>query len=159
MKILHTLMISMSLLLVGTGLSTAAFADHGRHHMMGGMMGGHHGSKHWKKSLTDEQNTKLLALKLDKKKKLIPLKLKIKQAKVELAMLITSNSPGKSAVNKKISAIVKLKQQKMQIKANHKIAVRKLLNDEQKVLFDLHVLKKAKKGKRYKHGMHKRYNY
>jgi Spy/CpxP family protein refolding chaperone len=152
MKTLLTLMSSVVLLLAGTTLSTSALADHGKHHMMGGYYGGHSGNKHWKSTLTDEQRTKLRALKLKKKKKVIPLKLKIKQAKVDLAMLIGSNNPGQSAVDKKISAIIKLKQQKMQIKAKHKIAVRKLLNDDQKVMFDLHLLKKAKKGKHCRRG-------
>ena len=154
MKTLQTLFITIPLLLAGTAMPTTALADHGRHHMMGGQ----YGSKHWKNTLSDEQRNKLLVLKLKKKKQLIPLKLKIKQAKVELAMLIGNDKPKQSAIDKKISEIVKLKQNKMQIKAKHKIAVRKLLNTDQKVMFDLRMLTKAKKGKRCKHGKHKGYS-
>lgn len=151
MKILQTLAITLPLLLVGMAIPATSLADHGRHHMMGGQ----HGSQHWKNSLSDEQENKLRVLKLKKKKQLIPLKLKIKQAKVELAILIGNDKPKQDAIDKKISEIVKLKQQKMQLKAKHKIAVRKLLNTDQKVMFDLRMLIKSKKGKRCKRGKHK----
>ena len=151
MKTLKTLVITIPLLLAGTAMPTTALAVDGRHHMMGGQ----HGSSHWKNTLSDEQKNKLRVLKLKKKKQIIPLKLKIKQARVELAMLTGNDKPKQAAIDKKIGEIVKLKQKKMQLKAKHKIAVRKLLNSNQKVMFDLRLLKKAKKGKRCKHGMHK----
>ena len=147
------------LALAGAGISPAVLAEKGGHmsghHMMGKS---HHGGMSWKHSLSDEQRTQLMALKLEKKKNLIPLKLKIKQAKVALAMLVGSDNPNQGKINKKISEIVKLKEQKMLLKARHRIAVRKLLNAEQKVQFDLHLLKKATHGKRGDHGYHGRHH-
>ncbi len=104
----------------------------------------------WKSTLSDEQRKKITRLKLDYKKKAIPLKLRIKQANVELAMLITKDSPNKKNIDKKIDEILKLKGEKMRLKTDHKIAVRKLLNDEQRVQFDMKALKKAYHGKKSK---------
>lgn len=142
MKKLLTALLISSLTLVGTGISTIALADQGA-----GMHGMYHGDGGWKASLTDEQRTTIDSMKLKYKKKLYPLKAKLKQAKVELALLMTSDNPGQSAINKKIDEIVKLKKEKMQLKTSHKIAVRKLLNKEQRVKFDMKILKKAYHGK------------
>ena len=70
------------------------------------------------------------------------------QAKVELALLITSDSPSKKEINSKIDQVLKLKGEKMHLAADHKVEVRKLLTTEQRVSFDTHVLKKAYRGKK-----------
>ena len=145
MKKLATALIISCLTITGAGLSTNVLADHGKG--MGMMHHGGHGSS-WKASLTDEQRTKIAKLKLDYKKKKYPLKAKLKQAKIDLALLVTSDKPNQNSIDKKIDQIAKLKREKMQLKAKHKIAVRKLLNEEQRVKFDMKVLKKAYHGKR-----------
>ena len=53
------------------------------------------------------------------------LKAKLKQAKVEFALLITTDSPNKSSISSKIDQIVKLKKEKLHLKENHKINIRK----------------------------------
>ena len=137
MKILITLFLTLI-------LSTPTFAQHGSGK---GMM---HNSSGWKASLTDSQQEQLAKLKLDYKKDKYLLKAKLKQAKVELAMLITSDKPEQKSIDKKISEIINLKSKKMHSKVKHKIAVRKLLNEDQRVKFDMRILKKAFHGK--KHG-------
>jgi Spy/CpxP family protein refolding chaperone len=159
MKHLSAVLLITSLAAGGLGISQTALADsHGMG--MGHMDGkqyrmGHGGSGCWRASLTDEQRKKLDPLRLEYKKKVYPLKAKIKQAKVELALLIGSDSPKQKDIDKKIDEIAKLKAEKMRLKATHKIAVRKLLTPEQKTKFDMKLLKKAYKGKSgFKHGYH-----
>jgi len=116
---------------------------YGRHHRDG-----------WKSTLTEEQTKQVGKLKLDYKKKVYPIKAKIKQAKVELALLITANKPNQKAIDSKIDEIMKLKATKMRLKAAHKIGVRKVLNEEQRVQFDMKMLKKAYHGKKGYHRGH-----
>jgi len=152
MKYLMTTLLTTALMSGGVGLATLGFsslamADQhrgGQHEMRHDMHGkGHHGGGHWKATLSDEQRKKLDKLKLDFKKKKYPIKAKLKQAKVALALLMTADSPNQGDINKQIDAILKLKGEKMRLKAAHKIKVRKLLTAEQRVKFDMHVLKKA----------------
>ena len=134
------------------GYSTLALADHGH-----GMHGMGMSKMCWRDTLTDEQRAKLAKLKLEHMKVQAPVKAKIKTVKVELALLVTSDKPDIAAVNKKTDELTKLKNSKMKEKYRYITAKRKLLNDEQKVLFDMHVIKKAMKGKykgRHKGGRH-----
>ena len=76
-----------------------------------------------------------------------PIKAKIKTVKVDLAMLVTADKPDTNAINKKIDELTKLKNEKMKEKYRYIAAKRKVLNAEQRVLFDIKVIKKAMKGK------------
>lgn len=125
-------------------ISTPVFAQHGGGKCMMHKDGG------WKASLTESQQNQLAKLKLNYKKDKYLLKSKLKQAKVELAMLVTSDKPEQKALDNKINEIVQLKSKKMHTKVKHKIAVRKLLNEDQRVKFDMKVLKKAFHGKKHK---------
>ena len=136
----------------------AVAAEHGGHgmHQMHGSghgqgHGRHHGDDGWKSTLTAEQSAQIDKLKLEYKKQAYPIKAKIKHAKVELALLISSDSPNQKDIDKKIEEIAKLKAEKMRVKSTHKIKVRKVLNDEQRVQFDLKLLKKAYSDKKGKH--------
>ena len=62
--------------------------------------------------------------------------------------VITSDNPKQDQINQKIDQIVKLKAEKMRLKAAHKIQVRSVLNEDQRVQFDMMMLKKAYKGKK-----------
>ena len=145
MKYLMTTLLATALMSSGVGFSSLAMAKKGGHH--GGGYGQHHDGGHWKDTLSDEQRKKLGQLKLDYKKKKFPIKAKIKMAKVELALLMTNDSPSQNDINKKIDEVLKLKSEKMRLKAAHKIKVRKLLTSDQRVKFDMHVLIKAYMGK------------
>jgi len=113
---------------------------------------GGHGTD-WKQTLSDEQRTKLDKLRLDYFKNKYPLKAKKKVLETDLALLLTQESPNMGGINKKIDELVDLKRQLLQLRAEHKIEIRKLLNAEQRVLFDTKLLKKAYYGKG--HGSHK----
>jgi Spy/CpxP family protein refolding chaperone len=151
MKYIIMMLLAAALACGGINSVPAAFADqHGKHHMMG-----HHGSSHhWKATLSDEQIKEINKLKLDYKKKKYPVKAKLKQAKVELALLMTADSPKQKDIDKKIDQILKLKGEKMRLKTGFKISMRKVLNDEQRVMFDMHLLKKAYHGKKHKRRHH-----
>ena len=133
-------------------LSTVAIADHGHGHE--GMHHDYGHSKGWMKNLNEEQRKEIDKLHLEYKKKKLLLKAQIKQAKIELALLVTSDSPNKANITKKIDQIMKLKTDKLTIKTDHQIAVRKVLNEEQRVAFDMHVLKKASHSKKGNHKSH-----
>lgn len=157
----YTIMMLLATALVCGGINPvpAAFADQhrkhsGEHHMMGHHGKGHGSSHHWKATLSDEQIKNINKLKLDYKKKKYPIKAKLKQAKVELAILMTADSPKQKDIDKKIDQILKLKGEKMRLKAGFKISMRKVLNDEQRVMFDMHLLKKAYHGKKHKRRHH-----
>jgi len=137
------------LLILGTlmgslGITTTALADHGR-----GMHGGGMGMSKmcWRDTLTDEQRANLAKIKLDHMKVQAPIKAKMKTIKVDLALLVTADKPDMAAINKKTDELTKLKNSKMKEKYKYIAAKRKLLNAEQRVLFDMHVIKKAMKGK------------
>lgn len=159
MKHLSAVVLFTTLAAGGLGITQNALAEgqgmgmspmHGKQYHMG-----HGGSGCWRASLTDEQRKKLDPLRLEYKKKVYPLKAKLKQAKVELALLIGSDNPKQKDIDKKIDEIAKLKAEKMRLKATHKIAVRKLLTEEQKAKFDMKLLKKAYAGKGgYHRGYH-----
>lgn len=168
MRTLTTLTLGILITAVGISVPILATAEPSSHmeygdmhkgRMMhdGGKMGRHgarHGFGHsWKASLTDEQRKKVDKLRLSYKRDKYLLKAKLKQAKIEFALLITKDSPSKSNINSKIDKITKLKKEKLHLKANHKINVRKLLTEDQRVQFDLAVLKRMAKGK---HGKDRR---
>ena len=167
MKTLTTLTLGVLLTAGGIGFPLLANAapspgwEHGEMHegrmMHGSGKMGVHGVKHgfghnWKASLSDEQRREIDKLRLAYKKEEYLVKAKLKQAKVEFALLITADSPKESSINSKIDQIVKLKKEKLHLKANHKINVRKLLTENQRVQFDLAVLKKMAKGSHGKGG-------
>ena len=164
MRTLTTITLGFLITAGGIGLPLLATADpsprweqgmmrdgnmmHGGGKRYKGMYGAMHGSGHsWKASLTDEQRKKVDKLRLAYKRDKYLLKAKLKQAKVEFALLITKDSPSKSDINSKIDQITKLKKEKLHLKANHKISIRKLLTEDQRVQFDLAVLKRMAKGK------------
>ena len=156
MKNLTTTVLVVALAGIGMGVMTPVLADqHGRH-SKGMGMGMMHRADSWKASLTEEQQNQVAKLKLDYKKKVYPIKAKIKQARIELALLMTTNKPSQKSINNKIDQIVKVKAEKMRLKAKHKIEVRKVLNKEQRVKFDLKILKKAYRGKKRGHYGHRR---
>ena len=151
MKHLTTAVLLTALTATGLGVMTPVLAEqHGRHGM--GMM---HQGGGWKATLSEKQQIQVSTLKLDYKKKKYPLKTKIKQLKVELALLMATDKPNQKAINNKIDQIVKLKAQKMRLRANHKIAVRKVLNEQQRVKFDMKILKKAYHCKKKGHFGHR----
>ena len=155
MKYLTTVLLVAALAGGGMGMMSPVMAsEHGMRGMqmgqgMGQGMG--KGMRHgggWKSTLTEEQSKQVARLKLGFKKNVYPIKAKMKQTKVEMALLITANKPNQKDIDKKIDEILKLKAGIMRLKIAHKIEVRKVLNEEQRVQFDMKMLKKAFHGKK-----------
>lgn len=147
------LLLLLVTLLGSIGFSTTTLADYGPGMMHGGgmhmgMYGGQGGcGPNWKDTLTDEQRAALAKLKLDHMKVTAPIKAKMKNLKVELAMLVTTDKPDTNTINKKIDELTKLKNDKMKEKYKYIVAKRKVLTPEQQVLFDTRVIQKAMHGK------------
>jgi Spy/CpxP family protein refolding chaperone len=164
MKTLTTLALGLLLSAGALGLSTPAGADpqprwergamheemmsggvhehmpHGRYSAMHG--GGCGRDAYWMSDLSDQQRKDMDKLRLEYTQQKALLKGQILQAKTELAVLITNDAPNKSDIGKKIDQIATLKKNKLQLKTDHYLQVRKLLTAEQRVKFDMHVLKK-----------------
>ena len=95
--------------------------------------------------LTDEQETKIENLKTAHMKEMLPLKNQMGEKRAQLKTLTTADKVDMAAVNKKIDEIGSLKVEMMKKKEAHRQDVRALLNDNQRLYFDMH------KGKGYGH--------
>ncbi|GMR07766.1 MAG: hypothetical protein BMS9Abin26_0770 [Gammaproteobacteria bacterium] len=154
-----TLLILLTSLTYGPALAEPSSAK-GPHEMMQGKQSkqqnsassrsGQHEPR-WKKALSDEQRARLQALMLDHMKNKFPLKAKKKALKIDLALLVMTDKPNEKTIDKKINELLAVKKQMMKLKYAHKITVRKALTPEQRVLFDMHILKKSMRGKHRKH--------
>lgn len=149
----YKVMVLMLTVIGSLGLSAAANAERGMG--KGGMHCGQgmYGAC-WKDTLTDKQRNTLAKIKLEHMKVQVPIKTKIKTIKVDLALLVTADKPPTAAINKKIDELTKLKNAKMKEKYRYIAAKREVLNAEQRVLFDMKVIKKAMKGKQKGHYRH-----
>lgn len=117
--------------------------------------GGHHGGKgllgpHWRSTLSEEQRTKLDTLHLAYVKAKAPLKAKMKLLKVELGLLATADSADTKAIDKKVGELLELKQAKMRAKYDYIVAKRAVLTPEQRVSYDMDVMKSAMKDRKDK---------
>jgi len=114
---------------------------------MGAHGGGHMFGAPWMATLTPEQRAKIDALHLQLAKKQAPLEAKKHALKVELKLLILTDKPDRKAIDKKIDELVTVKSRFMRNKIGHKIDMRALLTDEQRVSFDLGMMRKYGHGK------------
>ncbi len=138
----------------GKGPGAFGPAMHQMHHKTHGRYGDHrgrHGGRllgpHWKESLTAEQRTRIDQMHVAFAKEKLPLKLKAKTIKVELALLATADKADNKAIAQRVDELLALKKQIMQKRYAHIAAMRALLTAEQRASFDLEVLRKAKKGR------------
>ncbi|MDJ0890184.1 MAG: periplasmic heavy metal sensor [Gammaproteobacteria bacterium] len=137
---------------------------HGGHHGCGGKMGrhgghhghaAHHGKKlfgpHWRTTLSPEQANELDRLRVEHAKRKMPLKAKAKAIKLELTALATADEPGTSTMDARIDELLAVKGEMLKHKYAHIAAMRKVLTPEQRVSFDMDVLKRSKqKGKKHR---------
>ena len=159
MKNLRNMLLVISTLILAT--SAPAFAQTGHTGEGGHSIKSHHGeighgkgiyeASCWTETLTEEQKAKRAQMRLEFKKVKFLIKAQIKVKKVELAVLVTQDNPDQMAIERKIEEILVLKKEKMQKKYAYKVALRNMLTPEQRVLFDMKMLKKAYKGKSYGH--------
>lgn len=93
------------------------------------------------KDLTPDQEKQMKSLKQKMMKEMLPLKNQIAEKKAHLNTISTGDNVDMTAVNKTIDELFALKAEIAKKQNQFKQDVRKLLNDEQKVMFDMHQAK------------------
>lgn len=142
------------LALIGCGLPGMSGATERYAHGMGKHGMSHHGSKHllgpnWRETLSDEQRAKLDALHVDFARQKLPLKAKLRELKVDLVLLVTSDKPDEAAIEKQLDELLKMKKKIKLKKLNYMVAQRKLLTPEQRVSFDMEKMHKVMHGRKH----------
>jgi Spy/CpxP family protein refolding chaperone len=87
--------------------------------------------------LTDDQTAKIKKIKTAYLKDVMQLKNQLAEKKAHQRTLMTVDKPDVAAIDKTIDEIGALKIEMMKKEAKHKVAVRALLTDEQKLAFDM----------------------
>ena len=134
-------------------------AEDGRGPMAGMMQGDkgqgeyRHGG-HWMAGISDEQRSEMKRIKAEHIKKQAPLKARMKALKVELMAMALADAPDQAATDKKIDEMLDLKRQMLQNKVEKVSASRKALDEQQRAMYDIYVMKKAAKGDRHGHMSH-----
>lgn len=90
----------------------------------------------WIPDLTEEQETQIASLRTAHLKDVQPLRSEIKINKAKIDALMIQDVPDSKAIDQLIEANGKLRTEIQKKSAAHRLEVRKLLTDEQKVLFD-----------------------
>ena len=104
----------------------------GRPGMMQGQMA-------WMKDLTQEQKDGLKALRLEQMKAMTQYKNKLAEYQAKLRTLTTSEDVKLKDIDKIIDQMSKIKLDVAKEKLKHRLDVRNILTDEQKVRFDMHI--------------------
>ena len=87
-------------------------------------------------NLSDEQKDQIKKLHLAHMKEVQPLRNEMMELKARFHTISTVENPDNNEINKNIDARTALMNKLMKSKASHHQAVRKLLNEEQKMFFD-----------------------
>lgn len=94
------------------------------------------------KDLSDEQKTKIDAIKLDSEKKIAVYKADVEIKEAELKKLELAEDPSIKDINEKIDEIYVLKADIKKEKVSKRYAIRNELTPEQQAEFDMHRMKK-----------------
>jgi len=101
-------------------------------------------------NLSDQQRSQIEVLRLDHEKQMMGFKDQLRSFRTQMNLLITTNNPSTSEIKKLAGQIGDVTEKMAQATAEHKVNVRKLLTDEQKVKFDLMTL--DRRGQMGRHG-------
>jgi len=101
--------------------------------------------------LTEEQQEKIKAIRLETQKQKLPLQNELREKKARMSTLTTAENPDMKAINKLIDEMgaIKVKMEKIQA-AQHQ-EVRKQLTEDQRVVFDSHAGQRWKKRMKGEH--------
>jgi len=99
--------------------------------------------------LSQDQETKIDAMHLEMQKEMIPLRNKLDNLRSELHLLMTEEKADQGAIDSKIEAMSQVRTAIQKKKTAHHLAVRSLLNKEQRVKFDQRMLAR---GEGFGHG-------
>jgi Spy/CpxP family protein refolding chaperone len=101
--------------------------------------------------LTDDQVKQIDQLKLKHLKEILPLQNTLKEKQARLRTLETAEKADMAAINKTIDEMAVLRADIMKKKASHHQEVRKLLTEEQRIVFDTRGPGHKKQGPKGKH--------
>lgn len=96
-------------------------------------------------NITEEQTKKIEALSTPHLKEILPLKNQIAEKKAQLNTLSTAEKADMTAINKKIDEIGALKTQILKSREAQKQEIRKILTEEQRLIFDMNKIKNNEK--------------
>lgn len=102
-------------------------------------------------NLTDEQQKKIDALTIPHRKEMQVLRAQMKEKQAHLETLRIADNADMTAINKTIDEISVLKTTMMKKREAHKQEIRKILTDEQRLIFDANAGKRGE-GKGMHHG-------
>ncbi|MCD6202342.1 MAG: periplasmic heavy metal sensor [Bacteroidales bacterium] len=104
--------------------------------------------------LTEDQQSKMKELRLNKTREMLPLQNKMKVLFAEYRELVSAEKPDMKAINNNIDARTKLMNEIMKKNAAYKLKFRNILTDEQWLLIVSH---KGMMGPHKSKGMHRRF--
>lgn len=102
--------------------------------------------------LKDDQKTKIETLCTENAKKNLAFDNQLQEKMAQFKTLMTADKADMAAINKLIDEIGKIKTEKMKAHAAHKQEIRKILDDKQRLEFDLHLSKQGFCGGQGHHG-------
>ena len=102
--------------------------------------------------LNEEQQAEFKEMRIKHFEKIQPLKLQIEKMNVELNELLIADQTNLSSIEKKIDEISNLKGEIQKKSIKNKLAMRELLDDTQKVMFNRHLLKNSRGHQRHGQG-------
>ena len=86
--------------------------------------------------LTDDQQEKIMALRVAHQKNMLPVRNSLLEKKAHLRTLTTVDKPDKKAIEVTIKEMNALHTQMQLAQTEHRLEVRGLLTDEQRIIFD-----------------------
>ncbi len=98
-------------------------------------------------NLTDEQQKKVTTMRLEHQKKMLPMRNELNEKKARMRTLSTAESADMKAINSLIDEMGVIKTKMAKERAANRQEMRKLLTDEQRVMFDSHAGKKGMNGR------------
>jgi Spy/CpxP family protein refolding chaperone len=123
-----------------------AMNGHGKHGQRKGMQGQQDMSG--MKDLTQEQKDKMKELRLQQMKTMTQYSNQLGEYNARLKTLTTGDDVKLKDVDKLIDKMGKVKLEMAKYRLSHRMDVRALLTDEQKVMFDMHAMKGRHEGRR-----------
>ena len=94
--------------------------------------------------LTQAQKKNIKELRFKLAKQVIPLKDQVKEKKAHIKTLSVMDNPDMNAINSTVDEIASLRAQMAKLALAHQQLVRKVLNDDQRILYDAKVQKLCK---------------
>ncbi len=95
-------------------------------------------------NLTEDQKTEIENLKIPHRKEMLNLNTQLMEKRAKLNTLLIADNPDMKAINSVIEDMGKTRTAIQKGRISHRMKVRSLLNDEQKVIFDANMLKGRK---------------